>query len=216
MKNGSSSCKSVNYAPTQRYNGLMMFSANETSDMTNSSSNSTKGWNIALGYIECYFDISDEASCEKNVVKPIMGYVKLGINESRKFYKKHYVDYRNKVTQWRSSATEFVAEFTHHDISCSKGCNYFSLAQKAMKKLKSMTFNASTSLAGINISSAGLSFVSGIVSATKSDVTRMLVFCLLDIIRRFLTLVPSLDSKANSATWTWTASKRPLPTLQPC
>lgn len=120
--------------------------------------------------MECYYDISDDASCEANVVKPIMKYVKLGIDESRKYYKKVNQKYLKQIKEWRSEAVEFVKSFTHEDISFIKGTDYTSIAKKSIKLWKSSSIKMS------DISSAGLSFASGVYVASKSSVVKVFVF----------------------------------------
>ncbi|KAJ5983980.1 hypothetical protein N7481_006079 [Penicillium waksmanii] len=127
----------------------------------------------ALGIMECYFDISSAASCEKNVLKPFAYYTRLGVYYSREWYKKIYNKYYVQVKQWKAKATSFVTDFTHHDLSCKKGCNYFALAKKALKSWKSVLSGSSSLLGGFDFSSAGLSFASGVVAATKSNVTEI-------------------------------------------
>ncbi|KAJ5755773.1 hypothetical protein N7533_005316 [Penicillium manginii] len=156
----------------------MVFSVNETiiESTTNATEKAEKESHIetALGIMECYFDISSPASCEKNVLKPFAYYTRLGVYYSREWYKKIYNKYFAQLKQWKTMATSFVTEFTHHDLSCKKGCNYFAFAKKALKSWKSVLSGSSSLLGGFNFSSAGLSFASGVVASTKLNVTEII------------------------------------------
>lgn len=155
----------------------MALSANETiiESTTNATEKAEKEshLNIALGIMECYFDISDAASCEKNVLKPFAYYTRLGVYYSRNWYKKIYNKYYVQLKQWKNKATSFASDFTQHDLSCKKGCNYFAFAKKALKSWKSVLSGSSSLLGRFDFSSAGLSFASGVVAATMSNVTEM-------------------------------------------
>jgi hypothetical protein len=180
----------------------MVFSVNETiiEPTTNATEKAEKESHIetALGIMECYFDISSPASCEKNVLKPFAYYTRLGVYYSREWYKKIYNKYFAQLKQWKTMATSFVTEFTHHDLSCKKGCNYFAFAKKALKSWKSVLSGSSSLLGGFNFSSAGLSFASGVVASTKLNVTEMLVSLQLFKMNIQLMLIPYPASKRSS------------------
>ena len=131
-----------------------------------------KTFNIIAGISECYFDVSDTASCETHVVKPAVKYIKLGIRKSREWWRKVGERITTSWTQSRTGATGFVTNFAHHDVSVRGVSGYLGLAQAALKTLI-RSFGSSPSSAWADISSTGLSFASGIVAAIQPDVAKM-------------------------------------------
>ena len=131
-----------------------------------------KTFNVIAGISECYFDISDTASCETHVVKPAVKYIKLGITKSREWWRKIGERITTSWTQSRTRATAFVTTFTHYDFNTKGVSGYLSLAQTALKTLI-RSVGSSSSTAWADISSTGLSFASGIVAATQPDIAKM-------------------------------------------
>ncbi|KAJ6073367.1 hypothetical protein N7467_011452 [Penicillium canescens] len=127
---------------------------------------------IIAGISECYFDISDTASCETHVVKPAVKYTKLGITKSREWWRKVGERITTSWTPSRTRATAFVTNFTHYDLSARGVSGYLGLAQAALKTLI-RSFGSSSSSAWADISSTGLSFASGIVAAIQPDVAKI-------------------------------------------
>lgn len=166
---------------------LIPFSVNETTDETSKTPEKKEHLDFAVDIVECYFDISDPASCEKKVLKPFAYYTRQGLIYSREYYKKIYNKYFAQIKKWKTQATSLASDFTHQDFTCDKGCNYFSMAKKVLHNWKSIFSGPSSMLGGFDISSAGLSFASGVVAATKSNVTEMLVLPFLIMISSSLT-----------------------------
>lgn len=177
------------------------FSNSNSTNKVSESLSFMKTFNIIAGISECYFDISDTASCETHVVKPAVKYIKLGITKSREWWRKIGERITTSWTQSRTRATAFVTTFTHYDISAKGVSGYLNLTQTALKTLI-RSFGSSSSSAWADISSTGLSFASGIVAATQPDIAKMwvvllsigIIFLNTDPIVRFKTEFKDIDT----------------------
>ncbi|KAJ5111981.1 hypothetical protein N7532_000026 [Penicillium argentinense] len=127
-----------------------------------------KHFNTVAGIVECYYDISSNASCEANVVQPATYWTRVGIKYSRDYYHKLGEKLEKYWKKPRAQATSFVIEFTHYKVNST---NHVDVVQTAMKKLKHISFDSSSS--GMNIGGFGLSFASGVAAAARPNITEM-------------------------------------------
>lgn len=167
--------RTVCFSWDKEVNFLILYSANETIDMSNSTKKEHA--ETAIGIIECYYDISDGDSCEEKVVQPATYWAKVGIHYSRAWYKKIYNKYFPKMKEWKKEANYFLEEFSHKNLTSE--ADYFAVAKKFISQWKDIFSGSSSMLGGFDISSAGLSFASGVFTSVKPNVTEMLVSFLL-------------------------------------
>jgi hypothetical protein len=130
-----------------------------------------KNFDVIAGISECYFDVSDTAACEINVVKPAVKLIQLGITKSREWWGKIGEKLTNLWTHSVTRITAFVTTFTHYEFSANSIRESVVLFQKVLSLL--VRFIDSSSSAWTEISSTGLSFASGIIATTHLDIVEM-------------------------------------------